>query len=179
MANEKKVRDWNIIQDFYLYPYRGKPENVARAVVWLASWIVGILIQPTTDFRMLGGAYFIFAASLLMEFVFIERESLLGRIIQGLFCTAIIALLLGSFYLVFSQDNGEFFLHPSHWIAPVGWLVIGVMCVETFLSLFDKGSKRRKEERENAFKQKQEEAEAEREIFYARLNGTPGEDVRI
>ena len=80
MNKKNKIRISKAVKDLYLYPNRSKGENVLRGAVWLSSWIVGIMVQTTTDYRAMGGAYIIFAVSLLLEFITEGRNSIIARI---------------------------------------------------------------------------------------------------
>lgn len=96
MNKKNKIRISKAVKDLYLYPNRSKGENVLRGAVWLSSWIVGIMVQTTTDYRAMGGAYIIFAVSLLLEFITEGRNSIIARIAHGMFCILLLLMLLGA-----------------------------------------------------------------------------------
>lgn len=53
-----------------IHLYENKIESLIKIVIWIISWIGGILVLlETEDKKVLGSAYFIYMLSLLMEFV--------------------------------------------------------------------------------------------------------------
>lgn len=96
------------IQELSLYPYRSTPENILRSCVWLAAWWFGVRGQETVSEHALGGAYFIFALSLLLEFFPEKRTLPLTRFIHGCFCLFLLITAIYAFILVteFSPAQG-------------------------------------------------------------------------
>lgn len=143
MTVEHKKLMSRAIRELYLYPYRSKGENVIRCAAWMASWIVGIVLQSTLEPKALGGAYLIFAISLMLEFV-PENKTLLGpKIIHGLFCLLLFGMLIGAITLSFA-DAPSAGTEP-HWLYSfsigalpyVGWTLLGVMAGSLALMLIE------------------------------------------
>lgn len=79
-----------VIQEMHLYS--NKIEALIKDSIWIISWIGGIFIlQNATDKRTLGGSYFIFSLSLLMEFAYqINGKSYFrSKLFHTLFCGSI------------------------------------------------------------------------------------------
>ena len=69
MSKTPKKPTAKMIRELNLYADRSKEENTIRGVAWIVSWLIGIVAQQVTKPQALGGAYFIFSLSLLLEFV--------------------------------------------------------------------------------------------------------------
>ncbi len=87
-------------RELYPYPYRSKAENLTRCIVWIASWILGIAVPFIMGQAALGGAYFIFAASMLVEFIPESRTRPWAKLVHGTFCLLLFVMLIGSFVLI-------------------------------------------------------------------------------
>ena len=90
-----------ILDEIHLYT--NKLELLIKDIIWGLSWICGIYaIHNTSDKRALSSSYFIFSLSMLMEFgeKIKKKEHWASRLIDGIFCVAIIeVLLLAAVYL--------------------------------------------------------------------------------
>lgn len=137
MNYKQKKLTMRTVKELYLYPYRSKGENVVRVMIWMASWLIGIVTQSTTNHQALGGAYLIFASSLLLEFVPESRTRPFARCIHGIFCILLSVMLLGALLLIFEGITDE--KVKSKWLyqhliaAPpyTGWAI----CIMMFISL--------------------------------------------
>ena len=107
MTKDKKKRISEIIQELYLYPYRTKGENLIRSSAWLASWWIGVKGQEAIDEHALGGAYFIFALSLLLEFFSAQKTHKITRFIHGTFCLLLVITAAFAFVLVTKSSPVE------------------------------------------------------------------------
>lgn len=141
MSNERKKAAAKVIRELYLYPYRSVSESVIRVTVLGGSWLVGIVVQQPIDQRALGGAYLIYALSLLLEFAPETKKHPLARIIHGLFCTLIVLFLFSSLILSFGDPNID--LEKADWAyrlllgAPpfLGWIIFVYMLTNLFMTL--------------------------------------------
>lgn len=143
MNVERKKKISKVVRDLYLYPYRSKSENVLRGGVWLVSWIVGVVVQDSANQCAMGGAYFIFALSLLLEFVPEGKMCTIPRIIHGIFCILLFFVSLGAFLLIFSDPTSSaegmtffwrFFSSVPEW---GGWIIFLIILLSSILALFD------------------------------------------
>lgn len=173
MAKEHEENISKKVQELYLYPYRSKGENVLRGGAWMASWIVGIVVQQSANQKIMGGAYFIFALSLLLEFVPEGRTYFLPRIIHGFFCVLLFIMLLGSLFLSFAAEeqslDGLYAIlenAPAH----VGWIVFVMMLIGVGLVFFEAHKLFSQEE---STQNPEREHEIKRTIFMESLNGNP------
>lgn len=143
MNKEQKKLTMRTVKELYLYPYRSKGENVVRTIIWMASWFIGIVIQSSTNHQALGGAYLIFASSLLLEFVPENRTRPLTRFLHGIFCILLTIMLLGALLLIFEgiTDNeikSKWFY--QHLIAAppcTGWAIFIMMLISLGLVLIE------------------------------------------
>lgn len=101
MTKERKKKAAEIVRGFYLYPYKSREENFARGIVWIVSWFLGIVLQWEAEKQALGSAYFIFALSLIMEFLQGSNPYRLVRFVQDLFRILLFVLLANSILLIF------------------------------------------------------------------------------
>lgn len=162
------------IQDLYLYPC-SKGENVIRSIAWIISWVVGIVLQGGEDLRALGGAYLIFAISLLLEFVPIKKNALVSRFVYGLLCIMQILILIGSLPMIFGNISSTIpeneAIYVLMGIVPcLGWIVIIAIFIIAIFDVMDlhkyfydgeAEAESKKEEYQNEFLK----------IFYDSLNG--------
>lgn len=176
MIDERKKHTAKTIRELYLYPYYSKGENVLRGGAWMASWIIGIVVQQVSGPQVLGGAYFIFALSLLLDFVSASRARSVARFIHGLFCVLLFIMLLDSLFLIFgniSTESGElssFYSFLTRTPFCVGWIVFVMMFISIVLVLTEAHKFYYDEEAES--KRKTEiRQQAEREQFMDNLTG--------
>ena len=159
------------VQELYLYPSRTKGENALRGIAWIASWLVGVVLQNSIDQRALGGAYFIYAVSLLLEFVPIERHCSVSRFIHGVFCTLQTVMLVGAVVMIFGDTSvpiaGIIGINKL-WI--VGWIIVIMIFIAVVLAFMDVHKCIYDEETERLLKEKAER-ERNRAMFLDRLNG--------
>ncbi len=175
MTVEHKKLMSKTLRELYLYPYRSKEENTIRCAAWMASWIVGIVIQPAMATKTLGGAYLIFAISLMLEFVPERRELGFTKFVHGIFCCLLFGMLIGAIAVSFTGDLAENAAPPWIYMVSVkvlpkiGWILFFAMLISLVLSMI--------EAHKIAY---DEEAEKERGIddqirqFYENLNGSGG-----
>lgn len=174
MTVERKIFVSKAMRELYLYPYRSKEENTIRCAAWMASWIVGIVIQPAMATKTLGGAYLIFAISLMLEFVPERRELWVTKIIHGIFCSLLFGMLIGAIVVSFTGDPAENSALPWIYLAAVkalpyiGWILFIAMLISLVLSMIEAHKIIYDEEAE-----KKREAEDWRRQFYENLHG-PG-----
>ena len=133
MTEEKKKRLSSTIREFYLYPYRTKEENLVRGTVWIASWIVGIVVQNAMNQKAMGGAYFIFASSLLLEFVPQSRTKVLTRFVHALFSSVLLVILVCGLFLSFG--DAVFRDMFGKLAFTFGWIFFVMLCFGIVLSL--------------------------------------------
>lgn len=177
MTDEKKKLVARTVRELYLYPYRSKGENILRGIAWMASWLVGIVVQQATSSQVLGGAYFIFALSLLLEFVPESRTRPVSRIIHCLFCMLPFFMLLGALLLSFQNSSAEG--GTSNWIynflimSPpyMGWIAFALMFIGVVFALVEAHKFLYDEEAQLEF-ETEEQQEMERQKFINNLNGT-------
>lgn len=162
------------IKELYLYPYRSKEENAIRGGVWMASWIVGIVVQSTTSHQALGGAYFIYTLSLLLEFVPESRKQPLARVVHGLFCILLFIMMLGALVISFGNSaNKNMIYHISTEALPcAGWIVFIMMLVGMLL-VFLEGHKHFYDEEAEMQQEIETRREIERIRFKEYLSGSP------
>ncbi|MDE5931817.1 MAG: hypothetical protein K2H40_04950, partial [Lachnospiraceae bacterium] len=172
------------IRELYLYPYCSKGENIFRGFVWMASWLVGIVLPHTAETALLqtagqqalGGAYLIFAASLLLEFIPEGRTLPLAKIVYGIFCILLFTIATGALVMSFGETSqlGSLpqvfkflILHLPH----IGWIVFGIIFVSVMLAIIEV---HKIVYDEDAERQREIEArqEMEREKFMEHLNGS-------
>lgn len=143
MTIEHKKLASKTIRELYLYPYRSKGENAIRCAAWMASWIVGIVLQSTLEPKALGSAYLIFATSLMLEFVPESKEVLGPKVIHGLFCLLLFAMLIGAVTLSFADTPTA--VTKPHWLYSfsvkalpcIGWILCAVMTVSLALTFIE------------------------------------------
>lgn len=88
-----------------MHLYKNKIEALIKVLIWIVSWIGGILVLFKTENKtVLGSAYFIYTLSLLMEFVprIYEKKEFLSRLVHTMLCFVLsvvcafsISILLG------------------------------------------------------------------------------------
>lgn len=120
-----------IINEVHLYT--NKIEALIKTVIWIISWIGGILVLlNTTDKHPLGSAYFIYTLSLLMEFVpkIYGKVEPWGRFLHTVFCftIAIVCILAVAILFGATLPNGFFTLMWG-----LTCFVIVYMVIDTFL----------------------------------------------
>lgn len=181
MTEEKKRNVAKIVQELQLYPYRSKFESILRCIIWTASWIIGIVIQPAFNSQSLSSAYFFFAVSLLMEFLPESRTHRVAKVVHGIFCLLLIIMAIGALTLSFAFVNTTytstektelnlFCLILSQTLPYIGWTVciwilISVVLAVTELHevIFDSNAKSQQEDERSRG--------LEREQFMNNLNG--------
>ena len=146
MKANYKNRLPNICAELSLYPHRSKAENVIRGLIWMASWLVGIVAQNSDNSKIIGGAYLIFALSLLLEFIPETRCEVIPKIIHGFFCTMLIIMLLGAIIQSFDEHiSNKSNIITSLWIyryisecpTKIGWIVFVMIFLGIILSVFE------------------------------------------
>lgn len=162
------------MEELYLYPYRSKEENALRSGVWMASWLVGIVLQSAENRQTLGGAYFIYSLSLLLEFVPERRKRPLARIVHGLFCILLFIMLLGALVISFENSTKENLIFQiTKAILPfAGWIVFIIMFVG-MLFVFLEVHKYFYDEAVEESQELETKREIERKRFKQCLSGAP------
>lgn len=141
MTKERKKITTKMVQDLYLYPYGTMGENVIHGLVWIASWLIGVVGQQSQGTQALGGAYFILAASLLLEFSQPVRTYRLANIIHSIFCTLLFLMLISAFLLITWNVPAE--EAAASWIYCLldillpcfGWIIFAMIILSTLLAL--------------------------------------------
>lgn len=93
------------LKDIHFY---GAVESIIKVPIWWVAWLGGIKSvneSNPNDRIVLGGAFLFFSLALLMEFVELRREYLLGRIIHTVFCLVVVIILLGGVNLLFCKND--------------------------------------------------------------------------
>lgn len=176
MKEEQKKLTRDIVKELYLYPHRSKEENIVRTLVWMASWLIGIVIQSTTNHQALGGAYLIFASSLLLEFVPESKKHSIIKFLHGIFCMLLSIMLLGSILLIFEEITPDEIkakdYYPCFIKAPyyAGWIIFGTMFLCLILVSIEAHKFFYDDEKESQLAIENKQA-AERTRFYEHLNG--------
>ena len=174
---EKKKQLARTIRELYLYPFRTKEENIIRGASWIASWVVGVILQKGESMCELGGAFFIFSLSLLLEFVPESKKEFLPKIVHGTFCILTLFILFGSMCLSFGNTNScEYPLVISVLISlliPFGWIITTYMGIALMLALFEAHKFEYDEEAQNQ-KKNEDYQEQIRKVFNDKLNGKHG-----
>lgn len=177
MTIEQKKSVSRTIRELYPYPYRSKGENICRGFVWMASWVVGIVLPQTANQQALGGAYLIFAASLLLEFIPEGRTLPFARITHGIFCVLLLLIAIGALVMSFGEPSQtgilpyelEFLIvHLPH----IGWIIFTIIFVSIILAIIEVHKLIYDEEAERQRKI-EESQEMKREEFMEHLNGSP------
>ena len=176
MTVEQKKSAAKIAQNLYLYPYRSKEENAIRGAAWMASWLIGIVAQQSASPQVLGGAYFIFALSLLLEFVPQSKQHFIPRLFHGIFCSLLFFMLLGAVLLSFGDTPTEGI--TPNWLYSLfietppymGWISFAMMLIEVVLA-FTEIHKSFYDEKEEMRHSAEEKQENKRNQFMERLNG--------
>ena len=109
MSEDNNKVKAEFVRGLYLYSYRSKVENVLRGLTWLVSWMIGILLVQSNDIYAKSGAYFIFASSMLLEFIPENKANRYARFIHGVFCFCFVLMFLCSTAFIFGKDffNGR------------------------------------------------------------------------
>lgn len=163
------------VRELYFYPYRSKEENILRLVVWMASWLVGIVVQQNTERRALGGAYLIYSISLLLEFIPEKRTTPIAKVVHGLFCVFLIFIFLGALFMIFGTSCTKKLHGLYRFLAEkppfFGWVIFVMMFIGIVLVLMEAHRYFYDEEAEQQRKDELRR-ETERKRFLEQLNGT-------
>lgn len=130
LLGEEMEKVKKIIIEVHLYT--NKIEALIKTVIWIISWIGGILVLlDTTDKNVLGSAYFIYTLSLLMEFVpkIYGKAEPWSRFLHTVFCftIAIVCVLAAAILFGATLSNGFFTL-----MLVLTCFVIAYMVIDTF-----------------------------------------------
>lgn len=131
LLGEEMEKIKKIITEVHLYT--NKIEALIKTVIWIISWIGGILVLlDTTDKNVLGSAYFIYTLSLLMEFVpkIYGKTEPWSRFLHTTFCftIAIVCVLAVAILFGATLSNGFFTL-----MFVFTCFVIVYMIIDTFV----------------------------------------------
>lgn len=176
MAEKQKKLTAKKVRELYLYPYRSKGENALRGGVWILSWFVGLVFPGAVDQRTLGGAYFIFALSLLSEFLFESKEWWLARLVHGFFCALLFVISFGALSLSFCPEQVQNVSSVVRFLmnAPscVGWIILGMLSFAVVFALIE-AHKFFYDEDAEAERENEAARKAVRDQFMDNLNGAP------
>lgn len=101
-----------IITEIHLY--ENKIEALIKIVIWIISWIGGILaLLGTDEKRVLGSAYFIYMLSLLMEFApkIYKKTEFWSKFLHTIFCFAMSIVCLLSIGILFGASLPNIFFN--------------------------------------------------------------------
>lgn len=116
-----------------IHLYENKIESLIKVVIWIISWIGGILVLlGTEDKEVLGSAYFIYMLSLLMEFVpkIYGKTQFWSKLLHTLLCfmmSVVCLLAVGILFGVSLPDLG----YTVMLILTI--IVIAYMVIDTFV----------------------------------------------
>lgn len=176
MIEEQKKLVAKTVRELYLYPYRSKEENLIRSCTWMVSWIIGVAIPSASSQQVLGGAYFIFALSLLLEFVPERKKFPITRCLHGIFCFLLTVMLLDSIVLSFKSKFTDEDLKKGviqfliHCPTIIRWIVFCIMLLDVILVLIEVERYFYDEEKEKQ-KDIEDRWESERKKFLHNLEG--------
>ena len=166
-----------VLRDLNLYPDRSKFENVVRGFVWMVSWFVGIVMNSSADPQALGGAYIIFSASLLLEFIPEKKSEKLAKTVHGLFCFLLVIMALCAVILtIFNPDstsptgNVELITNLIKTLYPIGWSVFAILLAGVLLVLTEANKLFFDEDAETRRMREEKKAEVQ-EQFMRNLKG--------
>lgn len=111
-----------IISDMHLY--KNKIESLIKVIIWIISWIGGILVLLKADNKeVLGSAYFIYMLSLLMEFVpkINSKVQFYSRLLHTVLCFMMTCVFLLSACIVYGVK-----LH-NYWYVVMFILTISII----------------------------------------------------
>ena len=168
MSENCKKYTVETLKELCLYPHCTTTENVIRGVAWIVSWTIGILINLSAESKALCGAYFVFAISLLCEFLPRNKTRLLVRVIHGVFCSLLIIIIIVSLVSAFKIDAIGFTRGMS-FLLLLGWIVTGMITIGTILALI--GIHGPHDEDKEIALHIEEIREQERKRFIDKLNG--------
>lgn len=117
----------SVIQEMHLYS--NKIEALIKDSIWIISWIGGILIvQDVIEKRTLGGAYFIFSLSLLMEFApqIKDKSYFRSKLSHTLFCTSILIIMFMAIGLLVGLEGNHLYFNIMFLLSIValGYIVL-------------------------------------------------------
>lgn len=141
MAKGRKKITAKMMRDLYLYPYGTMGENVIHGLVWIASWLIGVVVQQSQGTQALGGAYFILAASLLLEFSQLDKTYRLAYAIHCIVCALLLLMLISAFLFVVWNIPAEEAAASRiccllNILLPCsGWIIFSMIILSTLLAL--------------------------------------------
>lgn len=106
MKNVHKDKIVKALYELHLYP--NKVEAMIKLSIFALSWIFGIFVLKITDIQnTVGCTYFVFALSLLMEFVpkINNMNECLSRVAHTCFCLIILIMFLLSAIMLIDPSN--------------------------------------------------------------------------
>ncbi|MCM1364645.1 MAG: hypothetical protein NC122_05015 [Faecalibacterium sp.] len=112
--------------------YDDKIETAIKVIVFILTGIVGVVIVSNTeDKRALGGAYFIYTLSLLVEIVpkVASKKDNLARIFLVIFIIIVLIEFFLSFFMIFGTTPSKSFCKGMIvliWII-IGWLFLDLI----------------------------------------------------
>lgn len=175
MTEEKRKKISVLVRGLYLYSYRSFEENLVRGIAWITSWIIGIAIVQTTDIQAKGGAYFIYAFSMLLEFV-PEKNKPRGvpRVVHGLFCFILIIMFFLSVAISFGNNyliNNAKVCSQLYSLLNITGIIIIVMIVISLVLVVIQAHKLFYSDEEEKSIEENLQADDRIQSFYTHLNG--------
>ena len=121
------------------YLYTDDLESVIKTCIWIFSAIGGIWTQQFADAQARGGAFFIFALSLMMEFApkLKEKFGVVARIVHLIFLTAIIVILSFSFALLFGATLPKYCDNLLNFLLVAVIAFISINCIGCCLGIIE------------------------------------------
>lgn len=120
-----------IISEMHLY--KNKIEALIKVVIWIISWIGGILVLLKTENKaVLGSAYFIYMLSLLMEFVpkIYGKTEFWSKFVHTILCFAMSIVCLLSVGILFGVSLPVIGFKV---MSALTIIVIAYMVIDTFV----------------------------------------------
>lgn len=188
MSKEEKIKKAKFIKGLYLYSHRETGENLVRGTVWIVSLVLGIWINQislknvasdpsitsnSANITSLGGAYFIYGISLLLEFVPEQKDNHNAQMVHGIFCFLLFSMMLIGLFLSIGANavGGE---HPalisgSHTLLTIISIIVFIcFVISLFLVLIKAHRFFYDEESERKIEKEREEKEKQ-DLFYKSL----------
>lgn len=120
-----------IVSEIHLY--ENKIESLIKVVIWIISWIGGILVLLGGENKeVLGSAYFIYMLSLLMEFVpkIYDKTQFWSKFLHTLLCFIMSIVCLLSVSILFGVSLPDF---GYTLMSVLTIIVIAYMSIDSFI----------------------------------------------
>lgn len=116
-----------------IHLYKNKIESLIKVVIWIISWIGGILVLLGDENKeVLGSAYFIYMLSLLMEFVpkIYDKTQFWSKLLHTLLCFIMSIVCLLSVSILFGASLPDFG-YTLMFVLTI--IVIAYMSIDSFI----------------------------------------------